>query len=641
MKRKNIAVCVTGYNWNYESRVVSGIWESCAELDINLLIFATLIRRPELNTDRVLPESVIRGESEIFNLINYGSIDGIIILGDSIIEEKVIYDVSAKAAQRNIPVVNVNDPTHMLYRNVILSDKKAMEFVVRHLVEEHGLTKINFIGGFPGNLQTEERLEAYKKVLREHDIPIEESRIAYGEFWKKAAECAEQFISSGDIPQAIVCASDTMAIFCMDYLQEKGYSIPEDIIVTGFDGLKDCETYSPTITSVRRGFKSAGQRAVEIIRDIWDGKETDVISEVDSELVIMQSCGCVPKEKNRKFDYLSEKYGEESASLEFRTYIHSMNTDFAAVKTSVELFANAKRSAEFFHLRRLFICICSNIERETAELDKEEIISSFRGISDSMVTMFSYGSSVPVGKQFPAAELVPEDILNGEKAVVFAFSPLYFKEKFLGYLAYEPTGFKGYGEHFTTWLMMLSNNTGSFYMNKKLELVVEQLENLYVRDPLTGLYNRRGMAKYGKELLDNAKEADSCITVVCSDIDNLKPINDLYGHEAGDNAILQTAKAIANSMPDSAVCVRTGGDEFCSVLRSCSDDEIQAIIEQIDRTLSDYNSSSGLQYTIGCSCGYYRMKAVETESIEKIAAFADEEMYKVKVRKKAMRKMGP
>ncbi|MGN0690913.1 MAG: LacI family DNA-binding transcriptional regulator, partial [Oscillospiraceae bacterium] len=390
MKRKNIAVCVTGYDWDYESRVVSGIGESCAELDINLLIFATLIRRPELNTDRVLPESVIRGESEIFNLINYDIIDGIIILGDSLIDENVINDVAAKAEERNIPVVNVNDPTHMLFRNVILSDKKAMEFVVRHLVEEHGLTKINFIGGFPGNLQTEERLEAYKKVLREHDIPIEESRIAYGEFWKKAAECTEQFISSGDIPEAIVCASDTMAIFCMDYLQEKGYRIPEDIIVTGFDGLKDCETYSPTLTSVRRGFGSAGRKAVEIIRDIWDKKETDVTSEVDSELVIMQSCGCVPKEEKRRFDYLSEKYGEESVSREFRTYLHAMNTDFAAVKTSAELFANAKRSAEFFKLKRLFICICSNIERERAELDEEEIISTFRGISDSMVNMFSY-----------------------------------------------------------------------------------------------------------------------------------------------------------------------------------------------------------------------------------------------------------
>ena len=147
------------------------------------------------------------------------------------------------------------------------------------------------------------------------------------------------------------------------------------------------------------------------------------------------------------------------------------------------------------------------------------------------------------------------------------------------------------------------------------------------------------MARYGKELLDKAKKADSCLTVVCSDIDNLKPINDLYGHEAGDNAILQTAKAISSAMPASAVCVRTGGDEFCTVFDCCSDDEIKCIIEKIDKILDDYNNTSSLPYKIGCSCGSYSMKARETESVEKIAAFADEEMYKVKTRKKAMRKM--
>ena len=61
--------------------------------------------------------------------------------------------------------------------------------------------------------------------------------------------------------------------------------------------------------------------------------------------------------------------------------------------------------------------------------------------------------------------------------------------------------------------------------------------------------------------------------------------------------------------------------------------------EKIDKILDDYNNTSSLPYKIGCSCGSYSMKARETESVEKIAAFADEEMYKVKTRKKAMRKM--
>lgn len=152
MKRKTVAVCVTGYDWEYESRVVNGIYMRCTELDVNLLVFANLMRRPEINSTRTLPESAARGEEEIYNLINYDLVDGIIILGDSMIEERIIANVSQRAEQHNVPIVNVNDSEHKLFRNVLLSDEKAMEFVVRHLVKDHGYTKINFIGGFPGNL---------------------------------------------------------------------------------------------------------------------------------------------------------------------------------------------------------------------------------------------------------------------------------------------------------------------------------------------------------------------------------------------------------------------------------------------------------------------------------------------------------
>ncbi len=203
MKRRNIAVCVTGYNWEYESKVVDAICRRCKELSINVLTFASTVRKPECNSNRVLPKNIILGETEIFNLINYDITDGIIIFGDSIIEAKVIEILHERAKEKGIPLLNINDQEHITDINVNLSDKTAMEFVVRHLVEDHGLRKINFIGGFPGNLQTEERLAAYKKVLEENDIPIEEKRIAYGEFWKKAMECTAEFVNSGDMPEAI------------------------------------------------------------------------------------------------------------------------------------------------------------------------------------------------------------------------------------------------------------------------------------------------------------------------------------------------------------------------------------------------------------------------------------------------------
>ena len=634
MKRKTIAVCVTGYNWEYETRVVSGMRDRCKELDINLLVFASLLKKPELNAGRTLHESIIAGEVEIFNLINYELADGIAILGDSIISEEVIYNISAKAKKHGIPVVNINDPDHRLQKNIVLSDKIAMEFVVRHLVCDHGLKKINFIGGFPGNLQTEERLEAYKKVLTENNIPIEEERIAYGEFWKKSIECTENFIKSGEIPEAIVCASDTMAFFCMDCLKSHGYRIPDDIVVTGFDGVIDCESYDPPLTTVRRAFYESGEVAVNLFSDIWEGKETPDTILVDSVLERSRSCGCDGDINKDELDFYNTKYGYRNKAMEINYYVLETNTNFSNAETSVEIYREAQKAAYFFSLNSLYVCICSEVEDGTSSFKNAD--TDRYGISETMLSMTD-DEVIPSGTRFPSSRLVPTDIFNCEKARFFAFSPIYFKNRFLGYIAYEPTKMQGAGDFFATWLVTLSNNAGIFYMKNELEDVVDKLENLYIRDPLTGLYNRRGMEKLGKKVVEQARDNNGMLTVICVDIDRLKPINDNFGHEAGDNAILQTANAIKASVPRSSVSTRTGGDEYCIILANDNDEEIEGYIADIDSFLREYNEGSRLPYEVGCSCGFYSVPANQIESIDSMIKIADAKMYQQKAAKKANR----
>lgn len=635
MKRKNIAVCVTGFNWENESRIVNGIYEQCRKLDINLLVFATLVRKPEFNSEHTLPESVILGEIEIFNLINYDTTDGIIILGESIIDESVLKSVYAKAKAHGIPIVNVNNPDNSLDKNIILSDKIAMEFIVRHLVEDHGIRKINFIGGFPGNLQTEERLAAYKKVLTQNGIPIEEKRIFYGEFWKKAYDCTEEIINSGDIPEAIVCASDTMAFFCMDSLKEHGYKIPDDIIVTGFDGISDCEAYSPTLTTARLAFQESGETAVQVLADIWAGKKTDDNIYVDSVLFRQQSCGCVKFNSNSSLNFYQERYGELNTFKEFNAHIIALNSIFANASDSAELYAEAKRGAEFFNLKNLYICVCPHIENGAKSYDDDH--TGYKGISEKMLSMYDFKGDVSPGTEFDSPGYIPKSFLEGDECVFYAFSPIYFKERFIGYLAYEPSKVKGNGDFFATWLITIANNAGSFYTKNELEAVARELENLYIRDPLTGLYNRRGMEKLQYNLIEKAKASGGWITIVCADIDNLKPINDIYGHEGGDNAILRTASAIEASMPKGSICTRTGGDEFCIILFHKNEDDIKGYISDIDEFLKKYNESSGLPYKVGCSCGYYSIHSDSITSIDSMIKLADENMYAVKKRKKTNR----
>ncbi|MGN0665896.1 MAG: GGDEF domain-containing protein [Huintestinicola sp.] len=628
MKHKTIAMCVTGYDPEYESLVVNGVHERCSVLGINLLVFSPMTKKPELNSGLQFSESIIKGETEIYNLIDFSSIDGLILMGDSFITRDCIPVLEEKAKKNGVPVININDTEYLLEHNVLLSDKAAMKFPVKHLIEKHNKTRIGFIGGFPGNVQTEERLAAYKSVLEESGIPFDRELVTYGEFWKKAAECTEKLMSLENKPDAIACASDSMAFFCMDKLKELGYRIPEDIAVTGFDGIKDCDEYSPRLTSVRRDHKKAGSEAVNVLSKIWNGENAAVTTYVDSKIIIRESCGC-HGENDVSADFYSERYSEVFKLKEFNSYTTYSNAVFAGSENSAELFGIMSKGADFFSFNRMFVCIspqCESISSFTGQSGR-----NFIGISDKMLSMVQYGHNVPIYTEFDTKSMVPADILNEEKPVFFAFSPMYFKNRFLGYVAFEPTKNEGEGDLFGIWLLNISHNAGSFYMNKALE-------TLYVRDHLTGLYNRHGMEQFGNELLKEAKEKHTTFTVICADIDRLKPINDTYGHEAGDNTILQTANAIRLSMNFNGICIRTGGDEFCILASDCSNDVITEYLYNIERYLEKYNSDSGLPYQVNCSCGFVTVSADEIDDITKTIYKADENMYIAKYRKKTINK---
>lgn len=629
--RKNIGICVTGYNWEYESRVVDGVRKACMDADINVLVFAPMIHKVEDYQKHDMAINLLIGENEIFNLINYNLLDGIVILGDSITDPAKIDEISQKARANGVPVVNVNDPAHKTQYNIELNETRAMEYVMRHLITEHGCRKINFIGGFVGNPQTEDRLAAYKKVLSEHGIPIDEKRISYGQFWSPAAQCTEDFLAY-DTPDAIVCASDTMAFFSMDVLKEHGLSVPKDIIVTGFDDIADCEVYSPSLTSVRRDFTKAGETAVDIIRRVWSGENVPEIVPVESCLVPRCSCGCGTPEP--VVGFYNTKYSAMNSYKEFNSLLLDMNTNLVDAVTEEELYECTLKTAKYFRMKRMYICICQTIRELRTDLNT--LTNSTRtGLSDTMASMVKFGHDVPSGTEFSTKKLLPDDVLESAEPVMMAFTPLYYKERFLGYMAFEPSRIEGRGELFATWTNCISSNAGSFYLKNELRYIAGRLSDLYVRDPLTDLYNRRGLETMGEKLFKKILSCSEDLTVICADVDCLKPINDRFGHEAGDNAITQTANAIKSAIPADALCARTGGDEFTIYLK-CSALEATEYLSEIENALREYNSSSGLEYKVECSCGTYSAKLDEM-SAENILRLADEEMYRVKRARKTIR----
>ncbi len=164
----------------------------------------------------------------------------------------------------------------------------------------------------------------------------------------------------------------------------------------------------------------------------------------------------------------------------------------------------------------------------------------------------------------------------------------------------------------------------------ELMLAREKYEQLSLHDSLTGLYNRNYIVKFD---FDNEKSLP-CSYILC-DCNNLKMINDMYGHSAGDQYIIETARLLKENAADRSVVIRWGGDEFIVITPACSQEEHEAQISTIRKAqnkFSEVNSSTGI--SVG---GVLRTQLTVSEN--EILKIADKRMYEEKnLRKKGKTK---
>nr|WP_290825620.1 diguanylate cyclase [Halomonas sp.] len=175
---------------------------------------------------------------------------------------------------------------------------------------------------------------------------------------------------------------------------------------------------------------------------------------------------------------------------------------------------------------------------------------------------------------------------------------------------------------------------------KKHEAMLEQkvaartkaLEHLANHDVLTGLLNRNGLLRCAEEALQRSRRQGSTVSLFMLDLDRFKPINDEYGHEAGDFVLHQIAKRIANLARAGDHCARFGGDEFVIIMENIeTDDTLENIQTRIDQAVrSPIVLPSGERVSVGASIGISTCHASANTSLQSLLREADGNMYAVK-----------
>jgi len=158
----------------------------------------------------------------------------------------------------------------------------------------------------------------------------------------------------------------------------------------------------------------------------------------------------------------------------------------------------------------------------------------------------------------------------------------------------------------------------------------DQFKIFATTDSLTGLLNRGTGLALLQQQLDYNHRYDSKLTIIFIDVNNLKVVNDTYGHHEGDKLIQATSRLLRERLRSSDVVCRLGGDEFLLILPLCNLAEAMNIWAHIQECFDAYNAEHHHNYTLSVSHGFAEYDPANPVSIKALITAADTEMYAAK-----------
>ena len=262
------------------------------------------------------------------------------------------------------------------------------------------------------------------------------------------------------------------------------------------------------------------------------------------------------------------------------------------------------------------------------------VTDKLSGFDDVMFVFFDTFSEEFSQHEIERNTLIPDLEKHLESGYPLIFNVIDYMNFPLGYIC---SHFQSYD--FTDYCLLpqvasaLGRGLGGYMTIQYQRHLIRQIEHIYKYDSLTGLYNRLGFAKEYEKLRQEISGKSVPVTVILSDLDGLKYINDNFGHSAGDIAIRAAASALMEACPENALCVRFGGDEMLAVIAGECD--TNNITRQIHDYLERYNSESGKEYQVNTSIGVYTTTSDLNIEFEFLIKNVDSMMYSEKLSKRS------
>lgn len=340
----------------------------------------------------------------------------------------------------------------------------------------------------------------------------------------------------------------------------------------------------------------------------------------------------------RAMDYRfgSMRKEEESNNYSMKLFVRDM---LQFEKGNDLSYASVLNDLDWLKIRNAFLYI---FKKPITHLDREEFIPADSYYLKAYMREGKVYSVPAIRQKHSIKNLFFNQIIEGMDRYAMVLLPLFVSEHLYGLLLCDMSEeLYVNGEFLLNQMSSATKMIDLLKANEEIQQKLEEslatlkennivLDNLSRSDGLTGILNRRGFSDAAQGLLEKSRKEGKKVLVIYVDMNNLKIINDRYGHEEGDFSLKFIAETLSGVVKEHGIAGRIGGDEFACIAEYPGEDEGEALLADIYGRFDSYNAGSSKPYNLTVSAGARLLRSAEKLTLKEALTQADEKLYEVK-----------
>lgn len=661
MRKLNIALIISEFEDPHTNTLCQGVARAVREMGYQLFIYPAKFL--DAKSTSLLNYDYEYHNNCLFQFVSENLIDvAIVNLGN--IAANADKETKLQLLQMlKMPVILIADKIEG-YSSVNFDNSTGMVSGIEHLIRKHNKKHIGYVSGPMHNLDAVERRDVFEQVMIRNRFVSEQYRIVVGDFTSSCTEVIEELLDSYPEMDALVCGNDMMCFGAYQVLRKRGLVPGKDIAVMGYDDVPYAKQVMPGLSTVRADSSMIGHEAVKLCEKVLAGEIHNLL--VDTTFVIRESCGCAR----------GSAKDETGLSLEEQADIEALNLCLVDISQDIlnkeqencEICRRILQNVGRLNVKSVYLYAFEQerMYRNRQHWDAPEtvILKAYYKNGAGRIPEVTY-RPMPV-YYYPLDQLdiieVPEterripfkDILSNKHidkdfTGIKVITMLYAGEVQYGFMVWEVE--ENYFSYISKLTYQISNTIKTNRLLQNKNQMAEDLENALIQvreknaileeiskiDELTQIYNRRGFLDHMKRNVISKENKGKKAVAMYADMDDLKLVNDRFGHEEGDyalRAIGQILHDAVHSIEGKGEVGRVGGDEFCAYIITELDNSEEAIRRRIDAITEDLNNHSGKPFYVSFSIGMHEFVCSEEAIISQELDQADEMLYQIKFNKK-------